>query len=124
MASPSKLFHYIMAGLPIACSDFPFLRTVVVENGIGAAFDPGDPSSVAAAIRSLSAPEVRTEIKARLEQLRELYSWEEQERRFLAVYESLAGGSPSGSGGRESALGLGYSGEGVYDQQPVGGTGR
>lgn len=114
MASPSKLFHYIMAGLPIACSDFPFLRTVVVENGIGTAFDPGDPSSVAAAIRSLSAPDVRTEIKARLEELREMYSWEEQERRFLALYDSLPGASRSGRGAWESASRLGYSGEGVY----------
>ena len=45
LCSPSKLFHYIMAEIPVACSDFPFLRKVVLENGVGAVFDPSDPEA-------------------------------------------------------------------------------
>lgn len=116
LASPSKLFHYIMAGLPIACSDFPFLRTVVVENEIGMVFDPSDPSSVAASVRALAGPEVRAAIKERLEKLRDFYSWEEQERRFLAVYDSVVDPHRTGRGDRASASRLGYSGRAVYDR--------
>jgi glycosyltransferase involved in cell wall biosynthesis len=88
LSSPSKLFHYIMAGLPVACSDFPFLRSVVVQNEIGAVFDPADPASIAAAIRAALA--LRGEaLDARLEALRRRYCWEQEEQRFLGVYHSL-----------------------------------
>jgi glycosyltransferase involved in cell wall biosynthesis len=90
LCSPNKLFHYVMAGLPIACSDFPFLRTVVVDNEIGTVFDPSDPRGIAAAIQELiSDPAAFRARKARVEALKQRYSWEEQEKRFLGVYESL-----------------------------------
>jgi glycosyltransferase involved in cell wall biosynthesis len=90
LCSPSKLFHYIMAGLPIACSDFPFLRKVVIENGLGAVFDPADPVSIAAAVRELGhSPQKRADCERRLRVARETFCWEEQEKRFMAVYGSL-----------------------------------
>jgi glycosyltransferase involved in cell wall biosynthesis len=76
----------MMAELPIACSDFPFLRQVVVGNGIGATFDPADPASLAEAVRTIAGDE---RITARLARVKRRYSWEQEEQRFLAVYRSL-----------------------------------
>jgi glycosyltransferase involved in cell wall biosynthesis len=90
LCSPSKLFHYIMAGLPIVCSDFPYLRSVVLDNRIGAVFDPSDPASIAAAVKRLAVPPgLREACKQRLHEMRPHYCWEEQEKRFLGLYRSL-----------------------------------
>jgi glycosyltransferase involved in cell wall biosynthesis len=89
LCSPSKLFHYIAAGLPIACSDFPFLSRVVIGEGIGATFDPSDPHSIAQAIRCLTAGETRDRANASLRSLGDRYSWEHEEQKLLAVYQAL-----------------------------------
>ncbi len=94
LCSPSKLFHYVMAGVPIVCSDFPFLRRVVVDNGVGAVFDPSQPLSIAAAARAvLETPGEAEACRQRLRTIRHRYSWEEQAGRFLAVYSSLDRGN-------------------------------
>jgi len=87
LCSPSKLFHYLMAGLPVACSDLPFLRAVALGDGVGTVFDPGSPAAIAEAVSSiLAAPEP---YRARVAAVRERYSWEHEERRFLGVYATL-----------------------------------
>lgn len=90
LCSPSKMFHYIMAELPIVCSDFPFLRKVVVDNGIGRAFDPSNPESIAAAIRELvNVKGAHAACKEQIRVVKRRYCWEEEERRFLGLYASL-----------------------------------
>jgi glycosyltransferase involved in cell wall biosynthesis len=90
LCSPSKLFHYIMAELPIACSDFPFLRKVVLENGIGAVFDPSKPESMAAAVRELvDTPGVHAACRERMKVVKRRYCWEQEEQRMLSVYAEL-----------------------------------
>lgn len=93
LCSPSKLFHYITAGLPIACSDFPFLHRIVVGEEIGAVFDPADPSSIAQAIRSLTASDTYERAKARVASLSHRYSWEQEEQKLLSVYGTLEHGA-------------------------------
>jgi glycosyltransferase involved in cell wall biosynthesis len=89
LCSPSKLFHYIAAGLPVVCSDFPFLRRIVLGEGIGVVFDPADPGSIAQAIRSLTASEAGERARARLRSLGDRYSWEREEQKLLGVYATL-----------------------------------
>jgi glycosyltransferase involved in cell wall biosynthesis len=94
LASPSKLFHYIQAELPIACSDFPFLRSVAVENGAGVALNPSEPSSIASAIRAvIDDPARRARMRAASTVLKERYCWEVEERRFVALYRDVVGSS-------------------------------
>ncbi len=40
--SPNKLSQYMAAGLPIVCNELDFVKSVVVDNGVGAAVDFGD----------------------------------------------------------------------------------
>lgn len=87
LCSPSKLFHYIAAGVPIASSDLPFLRSVVLDERIGMLFDAVTPARIAAAIRSVIEDQHR--FRSALAEAQRRYTWEEQERRFLDVYHSL-----------------------------------
>lgn len=89
LSSPSKLFHYIAAELPIVCSDLPFLRGIVEEYGIGAVFDSERPESLATAVQRVARDSGSAELKARLAQAADRFRWEEEEERFLRVYESL-----------------------------------
>ncbi len=92
LCSPSKLFHYIMAELPVVCSDFPFLRKIVLDNELGATFDPAKPESIARAIRSVVESNARyEEIKENLKRAKNIYNWENEEKKFLAIYSSLNG---------------------------------
>jgi glycosyltransferase involved in cell wall biosynthesis len=40
--SPNKLSQYMAAGLPIVCNELDFVKSVVLDNGVGAAVDFGD----------------------------------------------------------------------------------
>jgi glycosyltransferase involved in cell wall biosynthesis len=92
LCSPSKLFHYIMAELPVVCSDFPFLRKVVLDNELGATFDPAKPESIARAIRSVVESNARyKEIKENLKRAKRIYNWENEEKKFLEIYSNLNG---------------------------------
>ncbi|MDQ6750832.1 MAG: glycosyltransferase family 4 protein [Actinomycetota bacterium] len=59
LSLPNKLFDYIAAGLPIVASDFPEIRRVVEEGGLGALCRPDDPADIARAIRWVLADPVR-----------------------------------------------------------------
>jgi glycosyltransferase involved in cell wall biosynthesis len=100
LCSPSKLFHYIQAELPVACSDFPFLRSIVAEHEVGALFDPASPRSIAVALDELAGdPDRLAAMRGRLRSLKRRYCWEQEEQRFLEVYGALpvAGASPASS---------------------------
>lgn len=88
LCSPSKLFHYIMAEVPIACSDFPFLRSVVHAYHLGGTFDPSDPLSIADTIAYCHRN--REEIKANLRAAKAHYCWEVEEAKLLSLYRELA----------------------------------
>jgi len=45
--SPNKLFESMMAGLPVAASDFPELRRVIEETNCGYFFNPSDTDDIA-----------------------------------------------------------------------------
>jgi glycosyltransferase involved in cell wall biosynthesis len=49
--SPNKLSQYMAAGLPILCNELDFVKSVVVDNGVGAAVDFRDE---AALVRSVN----------------------------------------------------------------------
>lgn len=49
----NKVFDYLACGVPLLVADEPQWREMLVEPGYAAACDPGDPQSIAAAIRRL-----------------------------------------------------------------------
>jgi glycosyltransferase involved in cell wall biosynthesis len=92
LAAPNKLFAYLMAGLPVAGSNFPGLAQIIGAESVGVTFDPGDASSIQSAFAELSRSATRrSEMGARSRQLAESrFNWESESGRLLEVYERLA----------------------------------
>jgi glycogen(starch) synthase len=93
LASPNKLFEYIQAGLPVAASNTPFMRKVILDNDIGVLFDSQDPRSIANALNSVTREDVLRRQRANLLPAAKKYNWENESKKLLNAYESLL--SPS-----------------------------
>lgn len=89
----TKMFEYMMAGIPIVCSNFPLWREIVGNIGCGLTVNPLDVSQISKAIVWLiSNKDEAFEMgqRGRLAVERQ-YNWAPQEARLLQVYESLVG---------------------------------
>jgi len=53
MALPQKLFEYMAAGLPIVCSDLPYVKDILTKHQVGLLAQPEDPESFVRAIIQL-----------------------------------------------------------------------
>ena len=72
------------------CSDFPFLKKVVLGDGLGATFAPTDPKSIAQAIESVAFNKQRyQQIRKNLSETKRKYCWENEEKKFLQLYSCL-----------------------------------
>jgi glycosyltransferase involved in cell wall biosynthesis len=89
----NKLFEYLMAGLPVAASDIPEIRRVILTGDPrpGELFDASSPTSIAEAIeRILEDPKMygqRRKVARRL--ALEQHNWNIEEGRLLNIYSSL-----------------------------------
>ncbi|MDI2132269.1 glycosyltransferase family 4 protein [Yinghuangia seranimata] len=88
LAMPNKLFHAVRAGVPVVATDVRELARVVREHGLGTLYRPGDPESLAAAVREAIAryPELTDNVRA----AEPLLSWEHDAEVLLGVYATLA----------------------------------
>jgi len=87
--APNKLFEYLMAGLPVAVSNFPDMRRIVENEGVGETFDPEDPKDIARVINNILNDEEKYNIMSgnALKIAKERYNWEMESRKMLEVYE-------------------------------------
>ena len=95
MSTPNKLFECLSAGVPVVVSDFPAVTAIVKDplGPLGAACDPSDPESVAAAIGSiLQLPlDERQAMSDRcLAAARDRWNWEFESRGLVELYERIA----------------------------------
>ncbi len=75
--SPIKMFEYMACGKPIVASDIDIVRDIVRESGCGLLSRPGDPESLAAAIRALmESPDRASMGIAGLRACKEKYNWD------------------------------------------------
>lgn len=84
---PNKLFMAVRAGVPVVASDLPALRRLVTEHGIGRLYRPGDPASLAAAVREVQAS--YGELAAAVVRARAELSWERDAEALRGVYARL-----------------------------------
>ena len=95
LSTPNKLFESIAAGIPVALSDFPERRRIVIDDPdgpLGAVCDPTQPAEIARAIRSLiEMPRDEMEaLKARcLKAAHERWNWETEGAKLVALYAEL-----------------------------------
>jgi len=92
-SQPNKLFEYMIAGIPIIASDFPYWRRFVEDHHSGLMVDPENPEAIAGAITwILNHPAEAEEMGRRgREAVLEHYTWESQERWLVEFYESILG---------------------------------
>jgi glycosyltransferase involved in cell wall biosynthesis len=96
LSSPNKVFEAIAAGTPVAGSDFPEFRRVILDptyGPLGTVFDPDRPSEIAAAVlRILDMPDAeRAALRRRcLRASAERWNWDRESRALLDVYAALA----------------------------------
>jgi len=75
--------------VPVVASDFPDLRSIVLENDVGLLCKPADPASIAGAVRQL-LNEPAPQRLARRQRCRQLatstYCWERESETLLRLY--------------------------------------
>lgn len=87
---PNKFFEYLHAGIPVLASDFPETRRLVERYEVGALCDPGDPSSIAAAVNVLlSRPEDLARMRDNALEAAQELNWEHERERLLGLYRRL-----------------------------------
>ncbi|HWB21030.1 MAG TPA: glycosyltransferase, partial [Phycisphaerales bacterium] len=88
--SSNKIFHCLMAGVPVAMSDHPEKRLIIEQFGVGVLFDETQPQAVAKAVNDIlrDRAEYGRMHEACLRAAREL-NWEREELRLHALYSRL-----------------------------------
>jgi len=87
----TKLFEYMLNGLPVVCSDFLEWKTIIETENCGICVNPRDTSAIASAIRFLldhpddAAQMGRNGRRAVLEK----YNWRTQEQELFRLYRML-----------------------------------
>jgi len=89
LASPNKLFEYIQAGLPIAASESPLMRKIVLANRIGVLFDPADPRTIAAALNEITRKKELDRYRRNVASVATKYTWPVESRKLLQIYTEL-----------------------------------
>jgi glycosyltransferase involved in cell wall biosynthesis len=92
-AYPTKMFEYMLAGVPVVASDFPLWRDVVEDAGCGVLVDPDRPDQVLREVTWLLEHErAAAEMGRRGRQaVLERYSWEPEARKLSGLYSTLSG---------------------------------
>lgn len=94
---PTKLFEYMAAGLAIVCPDFPLLREIISGADCGWVVNPLDVHEIASALEYLLANPERTLTQGAngKRAVERLYSWENEAKTLLSVYEHVADQRPT-----------------------------
>jgi glycosyltransferase involved in cell wall biosynthesis len=86
--APTKLYEFLMAGVPVVLSHFPEMLEFLEEYPVGAAFDPEDPMSIAVAVNGvLRAGPVETQLRTdAVQHARTHFTWERESHKLLEVF--------------------------------------
>jgi glycosyltransferase involved in cell wall biosynthesis len=88
-ALSSKLFEYLVLGIPAVSAELPTIRDHFGPDEL-AFFEPGSSSSLAEVLRSVASdPDAAAERVAAARRRYEAYKWSENARRYLALLDSL-----------------------------------
>jgi glycosyltransferase involved in cell wall biosynthesis len=92
---PNKVFEYAQAGIPLAVSDFPEMRRIVDTYEIGFTFDPEDTAGLARRLEQYFSDEAaQARYRQNLVKAKAELTWENEEKRLLALYQAVLSGEP------------------------------
>lgn len=87
-ALPNKFFEYIMAGLPVIVSNLCEMKKIVEKYKIGFVVKKNTSKELLKVINRLKASDYNR-MKTNLEKAAKIYSWENQEKTLINIYENL-----------------------------------
>lgn len=87
----NKFFESVTAGLPIVCSPTTAAARVMREYNLGILCDPSNPTLIADAIARILQPENQQLYRANVQQAQNIFTWETEERKLVALYKHLLG---------------------------------
>lgn len=85
---PNKLFEYMFCGLPIICSNLPEMRKLIEEYSIGIVAKENSIEGFRKAIEEVDSSGLDF-FKQNLPQASSIYSWANQEKRLINLYNQL-----------------------------------
>lgn len=87
----TKFFEYMLAGLPVICTDFILWKAIINEHHCGICVDPEDVDAISSSIAYLlDHPEEAREMGENGHRaVFEKYNWGMEEKKLLALYSSL-----------------------------------
>jgi glycosyltransferase involved in cell wall biosynthesis len=89
--SNNKFFEYMMAGLPVICTDFILWKEIIEKNECGICVNPRNIDEIVNAIKFLiNNPDIAQQMGENgKEAIFREYNWETQSQKLLLVYEKL-----------------------------------
>jgi len=89
-ALPNKLFEYMQARIPVIGSNLPEIAHIIRTYDVGEVVNPDDPDAIAAGIKRLIEDKTRYQkVKANTRNVAELYNWQHESEKLLALYQRL-----------------------------------
>ncbi|MEE3192474.1 MAG: glycosyltransferase, partial [Candidatus Thermoplasmatota archaeon] len=89
-AMPTKIFEYMLCGLPVLATQSPVLRNFINRTGCGATVDSTDPDAIAAAMEALLMSPDRQAMARRGQRIaKRCLTWEVRQGKLLALYARL-----------------------------------
>jgi glycosyltransferase involved in cell wall biosynthesis len=90
--SSNKLFDYMASAIPVVASNFPLWREIVEGSGCGLLVNSNDPHKIAEAISYLLTHTKEAEAMGRRgrEAVEKRYSWREEEKKLINLFNNLA----------------------------------
>ncbi|AVQ54331.1 hypothetical protein CF049_18740 [Clostridium sporogenes] len=87
---PNKMFEYIQGEIPVLCSNYPDMKEIVKNYGIGQTVDPNDVSEIAKAINEiLSKDDKYREYKNNCKVAKEQLNWEKESNILIQLYKDI-----------------------------------
>lgn len=84
----NRFFDYIHAGVPQLCVDYPVYRQINNDFEVACLISDLSAENIAAAInRMLSNPELWQQLHQNCVKAREIYNWQEEEKKLLSFYK-------------------------------------
>ena len=88
--APNKLFHYLMAGLPVIISNQPEKRKIVEKYDVGQVIEKDTPEDIAGLIQRLADDSVyRKELSKNCLAAAKILNWDNEEKKLLHLYQRI-----------------------------------
>ncbi|MEX0291184.1 MAG: glycosyltransferase family 4 protein [Flavobacteriaceae bacterium] len=90
-AQPNKFFEYMSSSIAVIGSNYPLWKAIIEGHNCGLCVDPQDVEAIRKAMEYFVDNPAETEAKGKngRKAIEEVYNWEQEEKKLVALYESF-----------------------------------